>query len=507
MKSINKLIYFFSNKYYNNLKFNNKLVSTTRIFFERTTKTSHSLQSLGNVYRNSKWTDLNVFNIKESSLAQFKSVFTLATVLLLLSILLLRFDIQWSNTVLYSIVESLTYLKDFTFSWILSIFYTLSLVSLRLIHFFSKSVLTEIIPEVQKKANYSNTQIRLNSNNVLTNGASSKAKESLLLSSLYLQKVTKYLHLVSMSDVNITTTNSNSNFLNLYQTFQNKLINTNYMLFFMNSSRFNIIPVSSPAFLNKEKLFYECLSSDQLTKTNYHLLDVNTLKSLPFTAQNEFKNVIKQNLNLGKENKWLMKNTLLSYDIITKNLSTTHVKKLYGNFQFNSNSSNVNIWASNRLGNPTNFSQLNSSKDNQNTKLLTSNLLTHSSLHYLDNLEESFFWVVKRFKFLQSSSTYYQFNSLCNPLETPRKSLYKENTFSLLKNIMTVNVSSLDSYNSHFTGLNSNRFTDSSINLAQLQLNFSSPKTFTEFDLNFSKYFLNNLALQKNKILIYSNLD
>ena len=136
MKSINKLIYFFSNKYYNNLKFNNKLVSTTRIFFERTTKTSHSLQALGNVYRNSKWTDLNVFNIKESSLAQFKNIFTIVVILLLLLVLSLRFDLQWSNTVLYSIIEFLTYLKDLILSWILSIFYTLSLIFLRLIHFF-----------------------------------------------------------------------------------------------------------------------------------------------------------------------------------------------------------------------------------------------------------------------------------------------------------------------------------------------------------------------------------
>jgi hypothetical protein len=71
----------------------------------------------------------------------------------------------------------------------------------------------------------------------------------------------------------------------------------------MNKSRFNITPVNSSPFLNKEVLFYECLDGNQLTKTNYHLLDVNALKSLPFTIQNEFKNVIKQNLNLGKENK------------------------------------------------------------------------------------------------------------------------------------------------------------------------------------------------------------
>jgi hypothetical protein len=38
-----------------------------------------------------------------------------------------------------------------------------------------------------------------------------------------------------------------------------------------------------------------------------------------------------------------MKNSLLSYDIITKTLSTTHVKKLYGNAQFGANSAGSNI--------------------------------------------------------------------------------------------------------------------------------------------------------------------
>ena len=72
---------------------------------------------------------------------------------------------------------------------------------------------------------------------------------------------------------------------------------------------------------------------------------------------------------------------------------------------------------------------------------------------------------------------------------------------------MTVNVSPLGSYNSHFIDLSSSVTISNHTNLAQTQLDFSSPKTFTEFDLNFSKYFLNNLALQKNKILIYSNLN
>jgi len=94
MKSYQKLIHFFSSKYYNNLKFSNKMLATTRIFFERTTKTSHSLQALGNVYRNSKWSDLNVFNIKESSLKQFRTMSLLIFLTVLLLIFTSRFNLQ-----------------------------------------------------------------------------------------------------------------------------------------------------------------------------------------------------------------------------------------------------------------------------------------------------------------------------------------------------------------------------------------------------------------------------
>lgn len=202
----------------------------------------------------------------------------------------------------------------------------------------------EALPGIKKKLNYTSIQTTGSTNyNIVTKGTLLKTKDNLLLSSLYLQKVTKYLHYVNLSDLDITNNNVNNTFLNLHYTFQNKLIGLNYVLFFMNNNKFNVIDNNTLPFLNKEKRFYKCVNTQQLTKTNYYLLDSNTLKSLTFLFQNEFNNTIKQNLNLGKENKWLMKNTLLSYDIITKNLSTTHLKKLYGNPQFNSDASNVNI--------------------------------------------------------------------------------------------------------------------------------------------------------------------
>ena len=139
--------------------------------------------------------------------------------------------------------------------------------------------------------------------NTITKSAALKTKNDLLISSLYLQKVIKYLHLTNMSDLHVVNNNINKNFLDLHYIFQNKFVDLNYILFFMNNNKFNVTLINTHLFSNKEKLFYKCVNKRQLVKVNYYVLNSNVLKSLPFLFQNEFKNSIKQNLNLGKENK------------------------------------------------------------------------------------------------------------------------------------------------------------------------------------------------------------
>jgi len=66
-----KLINFFTTKFSENTKYSNTLNSTLRFFFERLTNINDSFSSLGNVYKNSKWTDLKIDNIKPSFNIQF----------------------------------------------------------------------------------------------------------------------------------------------------------------------------------------------------------------------------------------------------------------------------------------------------------------------------------------------------------------------------------------------------------------------------------------------------
>jgi hypothetical protein len=508
MKSFQKLVYFFSSKYYNNLKFSNRMLSTTRIFFERTTKNSHSLQALGNVYRNSKWSDLHVFNIKESFLGQFKSVFYLTIVIFFLLMFSSRFNLQWTNLLIFNLNELFFYFKDLVSSWLLFTFYTTSFIFLKLTLIFTKSAQTKVLPVSDtvliQKEDHRNLTTTFNVNAAGTNDT------GVLLPSLYLQKLVKYLHLVATNDVKITSReDSSSNFISFYSMLKNDVSSVNYFIFFSNKNKFNN-DRDLGLFQSKDKSFYECIDSNKIFNVKFYKLNNNILKSLPFMFQKEFKNVITQNLNLGKENRWLMKNSLLSYDIITKASATTHVKKLYGSNQSNSNISGANIWASNKLSGYDNFTGLDSDRLKSSGAFINNTLLNNPSLLHLNNLEESFFWLVKRFKFLQTTSTYYQFEQRNFPVNSfVDKSSEATNYFNrlnVLKSTALFNTVDLTIYNSHNNLRHTNK-ENSEFTLYEVGLDSSPNSYLTNADLNFSKYFFNNITLQKNRILIYSNIE
>ena len=135
-------------------------------------------------------------------------------------------------------------------------------------------------------------------------GTSIASNSDVLLPSLYLQKLVKYLHLVTSNDNKLSSREvSDLDFLNLYSILKNDASNINYFIFFSNKHKFNNIVKSMPFFQNKEKLFYDCVDNDKATNVKFYKLNNNILKSLPFMFQKEFKNIISQNLNLGKENR------------------------------------------------------------------------------------------------------------------------------------------------------------------------------------------------------------
>lgn len=69
--------------YLNDNKYSNSIFNNLRIYFERETKNKSNVSIFGNTFRNSKWSDLQKINIKESFLKTF--LYTSLTTLLMVS--------------------------------------------------------------------------------------------------------------------------------------------------------------------------------------------------------------------------------------------------------------------------------------------------------------------------------------------------------------------------------------------------------------------------------------
>jgi hypothetical protein len=215
---------------------------------------------------------------------------------------------------------------------------------------------------------------------------------------------------------------------------------------------------------------------------------------------------------LSRENRWLTKHSLMSYDFITKLNSITHTKKVYGNNQLNSNSSDKNIWISNRLISADTFYNLNLNEGASDKSILTTNILTKSTCLHLNNLEESIFWLLIRFKFLQTTHAYLQreqsdfnYEKLSERSQKIGK-VQKLNPLTLLKNVSLTNSVTNDLYTLH-QQLRILTQGHSEIMSNELLVDFNIIPAFNALDLTFTKCLVNNLALQKNNLLIYSNLN
>lgn len=360
-------------------------MALTKLIFERTTKTAQSFKSLGNVYRNSKWADLSVFNIKLNFTKQFKQIIVL---LLLLFILLLLITNFYSNFSLLShsvIIELVLTIKDMLASWILLLLYTvqycLSQVVSQLFKYARRVVANTNTSKLSNTQRVSKSYGQLNSTKLYVN-------ESSLPSSV--QKLLKSLHYINKS--------------------KDKLKNA--LLSIKTLAQFKQLEIYPLTFGNKSKdnSFYKNLKNNILFKQHNKTTSLCFLRSLSVKYYIKSYQNILQNTNLSKESKWLSKNSLLGHELSSKVSSSTHIKKLYGNPILNSAFSTKNIWASTKLSSSINYLKIKPVTSIEQQTKLTNNFLIAPTIKSLNFLEESFFWVVKRSWFLQSYNNYLSFN-------------------------------------------------------------------------------------------------
>lgn len=415
MSSLNKIICFFSTKYYNNLKYNNRMLSATRIFFERTTKFTQTVSSLGNVYRNSKWSDLNVQNVKLGGFWQFLALLSTLIIVICSSFLLLRGYKNSFGDVLFLLTNLLYILQDliyYIFLLFISIFYSLvfklnSFLIKTLPLFFTSEYPASISGSVNSRhfIKVSMEEAKQAKTN-FSFYADLKRSNDILLAALFLQKTLVLLPRLDYILPTSNPTNYNSRLLRSYHGGNNGsvhvLLHTNSVKNFLSRSTRLAIDVSKLE--DNLSYFYSSNTFSKITTTK---LNYEMLFGLSFADFKIISSNIKNNLLLGKQSRWFWKSTLLSDKSSLGLLSITNLKKLYGSSQYNNGFITHNTWSSNKLSTQKNFFKTSSLLRNPYLGLnFTENkVITNSNVFALNSYETSISWLIKKFSFLNSSQT------------------------------------------------------------------------------------------------------
>jgi hypothetical protein len=138
------------------------------------------------------------------------------------------------------------------------------------------------------------------------------------------------------------------------------------------------------------------------------VINLNILNELSkSTHMNTLSNFnVFSNLNQSKQNRWLLKNSLLSNSTSSNFFQFTQAKALVGNSLYNSQGTSTNVWNSSKL------SQLSSTNELKTLSFFKSNFLSTLSdnstnlkinqnstntIHNFNFFEESQFWNIKKY--------------------------------------------------------------------------------------------------------------
>lgn len=431
-----KLLKFFQNSYRQNTKFNHAYLGYLQIFFERGNKFKSSFTALGNTFRNSKWSDLKVTNIKSS----FTKTWLRIIVTMLLTLYIIFF--LWA-TLLNEGIEVLTFdgFRIFMGSAFAGLY---RLTTMPWSYSKRKAVYEEVLSH-----DTSTTQ------DYATKKTSKKYQPTLQSSSVDRQKsdaVASVVHSAIAASQSIKTldsptvkdlmewvepvTNFDSESYVKYGIVPDLVsYKSPKAAFFISrnskngiATRFNNIDsqwLNTPG--SVYWLYSPSLSSGSITLAMFNKLS----DSNPALTTNSLN--IKSNIDAFKQDRWLMKNTLLSNNNLVKTFNLTQAKKLIGSNLSQSNASASNIWVSNSVNNSKLASKMYQHlySNPHNYDFIQNQGVYTPALENINFQENSFFWLLQKYTF----SNQLRFNTLVysnststsipNVVPTDSQSLYK----------------------------------------------------------------------------------
>lgn len=427
MRYFDRLLNFFTSSYLNNTRFHHSTLGYLRIFFERNNKLKSTFSSLGNVFRNSKWSDLKAQNIKTSFVKSWSTYFMTITIV---SLIILPFfgtyyggfitsNIPFIGEIYEIFCFTWTHCEDLTKALTVIIFSTwsylkatlLSKVSHRYDHVYDSLVTTNTRMTTQQQ---SSPSVKLADNGVVD-----------------VAPIEMMYHL-AYTTKNINNLKQNTNVLALIT----KPSLASYVIDDYSYDSLNPLSSYTSTQLTISDLEH---SFTVVPKTNFSIqqIDVNSASLNNVSSYNVALSLTGLNtqeaLKTSKEDRWLLRNSLLSESIIINSNSFTQSKKLLGVNFLGSDSSTKNVWNSTKLNSLTSegsSSFISNLQELFSQKSLNGDVLSHNSQSSTDTTNFNFFensrmWLTKKYFFT-------------NQLKNNNKSLTTSNTLNKVEpNLLT----------------------------------------------------------------------
>ena len=343
----NKVINFFLNSYQSNNKFRNSLFSYLKLFFERDTKKNISYTNLGNVFKNSKWTNLRNQNIKNNFLREFILFIFLFFAVYLLDTsnfknALMQFYVLHIQSLYFFVVDSY-------------LLFCMGLTYVFFPHLFKGSIIT------------------LKNDNLVSKPTTKRFK--LKKRKAFKSNTADYTLLASLYKADLELSNSKLDTVLNKDLAKNRFhapnLNNNFSLTNPNIKDFNNL-------------------------TSLNLGSLNSLTNNPY-FMNLSTNYV-NDLNLMKNDRWLLKNSLLSEDFVRNTHNFTEAKKLINSNTLSSKVSNSNVWVSTNLHDSDFFKKLTSTNSTNLENVFFKNSDLSSTLNY-NFFEDSRLFLFKKYYF------------------------------------------------------------------------------------------------------------
>lgn len=417
MRLLNKFYSFIKSIYLNNSKYSNNLRHTLRIFFEREVKTKHTPTLFGTTFKGSKWVDYQTLNINKLFIKSGLSYFYYIISAIFLTFFLLGrskseqyFGFFPFFTYINFILGYIPLLCNDFFSQAIVIFYIVYTLLIKYLNFLIGRLGSNLLPPTTQNLlkNRSSTSNTTNSGigKTLTGFFNSFAHKPISKTSTSVSNFSKNL---SLSSQNILIINSNALFNGLTRPSQT-FISGNFLHSTVRVKKLKDLSLGKT--LTSSEAYYSLSNSLRNLKVSSSNLNLNSIyrmstlhKSLTFFNFN-----IENNLNISKQQRWLVKNSLLSESIVPNSFLITQVKKLLGSGILDKDFTNKSLWL------PTKSAQLSSTEstlylNNLNSQLfkgnalrgfLQTNSLNQTNFNNLNFFENSRLWLFKKYFFSNS---------------------------------------------------------------------------------------------------------